>query len=74
MTDDRDFDAFPESKYAHKGTLGLGNYRGKPFVTGCSATTCYQKTEILDRSIHRYNSLRFGNSRMRFASGMKLLY
>ena len=53
--DDRNFNAFPESKYAHKGTLGLGNYRGKPFVTGCSATTCYQKTEILDRSIHEWS-------------------
>ena len=43
---------FVESSYSHKNTLGLGNYRGQPFVTGCDMKgwrDCSIKTEIMDR-------------------------
>ena len=41
---------FVESSYSHKNTLGLGIYRGQPFVTGCSDQLgdCATKTEIMD--------------------------
>ena len=39
---------FVQSIYSHKNTLGLGNYRGKPFVTGCDRSPdCSTKTEII---------------------------
>ena len=39
-----------DSKYFHFETLGLGNYRGKAFTTGCHSTICtsHVATEILD--------------------------
>ena len=38
-----------ESGYPHRNTMGLGNYRGLPFVTGCdSYSWCYTKTEIIE--------------------------
>ena len=44
---------FAESRYSHRNTLGLGNYRGDPFVTGCDRRPdCYAKTEIMTRSAH----------------------
>ena len=41
---------FVESSYSHKNTLGLGNYRGQLFVTGCDNPVlgCGTKTEVLD--------------------------
>ena len=52
----RDFyNSAMESKYTHEHTLGLGNYRGKAFVTGCSGKSCYKKTEILDRSTMKWS-------------------
>ena len=29
-----------DSKYSHYQTLGLGNYRGKAFTTGCHSRGC----------------------------------
>ena len=44
---------FAESRYSHRNTLGLGNYRGDPFVTGCDRRPdCYAKTEIMTRMAH----------------------
>ena len=40
-----------ESKYSHRQTRGLGNYKGKALTTGCSDSNdpeCDVKTEILD--------------------------
>ena len=43
---------FIESRFSHLNTLGLGNYRGHLFVTGCDDLTlmdteCLTATEIL---------------------------
>ena len=38
-----------QSSYSHRNTMGLGNYRGHPFVTGCdSGPDCSTKTEIIE--------------------------
>ena len=38
------------SKYSHKYTYGLGNYKGKAIITGCfdSNSDCSFKTELFD--------------------------
>jgi len=45
------------TKWSHKRTLALGNYRGKPFTTGCyqSDDDCSFKTEILDLETRRWS-------------------
>ena len=48
------FEKAQNSYYAHTETLGLGNYRGSPFTTGCNpnamyvANGCHHKTEIFN--------------------------
>ena len=41
---------FVQSSYSHRNTLGLGNYRGRPFVTGCDRRYdgCDTETEIIE--------------------------
>ena len=37
-----------KSEYSHRNTLGLGNFQGHPFVTGCDrGPDCFTKTEII---------------------------
>ena len=48
-----EFELMPKSFYSHSETLGLGNYRGNAFTTGCSPSgsnwkQCNRKTEIFD--------------------------
>ena len=45
-----------ESKHSHRNTLSLGNYRGRPFVTGCDDPSkgCFTKTEIMDSGFRRF--------------------
>ena len=45
-----------ESKHSHRNTLSLGNYRGRPFVTGCDDQSrgCFTKTEIMDSGFRRF--------------------
>ena len=35
-------------KYDHRNIVGLGNYMGKAFVTGCDGPECQVKTELMD--------------------------
>ena len=46
-----------DSKYSHDGTLGLGNYRGKAFTTGCQYYGCTSKiaTELLDMTTMKWS-------------------
>ena len=45
-----------ETKYSHRGTLGLGNYRGKAFTTGCSSSCTSQvATELLDMTTMKWS-------------------
>ena len=46
-----------DSKYSHDVTLGLGNYRGKAFTTGCNWEGCTSKvaTEILDMTTMKWS-------------------
>ena len=37
-----------ESNFDHRHTVGLGNYMGKAFVTGCDGQECGVKTEFMD--------------------------
>ena len=37
-----------ESNFDHRHTVGLGNYMGKAFVTGCDGQECGFKTEFMD--------------------------
>ena len=40
------------SKFSHRYTIGLGNYRGKAFTTGCAdSSSCNVATEMLDMTI-----------------------
>ena len=45
------------SKYSHDQTLGLGNYRGKAFTTGCWSVGCTSKveTELLDMTTMKWS-------------------
>ena len=46
-----------DSKYSHAYTLGLGNYRGKAFTTGCYGQTCTRmvETELLDMTTMKWS-------------------
>ena len=53
-----------DSKYSHYQTLGLGNYRGKAFTTGCHSRGCtsklccnrnYVATELLDMTTMKWS-------------------
>ena len=45
------------SKDSHDQTLGLGNYKGKAFVTGCFHYGCTSKvaTELLDMTTMKWS-------------------
>ena len=45
------------SKYSHDRTIGLGNYRGKAFTTGCNTNGCGSKveTELLDMTTMKWS-------------------
>lgn len=47
-----------KSKYPHDQTLGLGNYRGKAFTTGCYRNGCRRKvaTEFLDMTTIKWSN------------------
>ena len=37
------------SKYSHRQTLGLANYKNRALTTGCNTSNeCYVKTELLN--------------------------
>ena len=43
------FHSAGSSKYSHKYTLGLANYKGKALTSGCDEdSACYVKTELMD--------------------------
>ena len=46
-----------DSKYSHAYTLGLGNYRGKAFTTGCHYWDCSRPvaTELLDMTTMKWS-------------------
>ena len=50
--DGQNFFSAGSSKYAHGGTFGMPNYRGKALTTGCHSKhpmrTCGIKTELMD--------------------------
>ena len=48
--DGENFTTLPDSQFSHMWTLGLGNYQGNAFTTGCDhfGKNCFNKTEILD--------------------------
>ena len=43
------FHSAGSSKYSHRYTLGMANYKGKALTTGCNENTgCGVKTELMD--------------------------
>ena len=46
-----------DSKFSHAWTLGLGNYGGKAFTTGCYSFGCTSKvaTELLDMTTMKWS-------------------
>ena len=43
------FHSAGSSKYSHKTTYGMANYKGKALTSGCSDNSvCYVKTELMD--------------------------
>ena len=56
------FEKTQNSYYSHVETLGLGNYRGNAFTTGCNPNAmyisdgCEQKTEIFDMELMQWQS------------------
>ena len=52
------FNSVESTKYSHKSTFGLGNYKGKALTTGCldnDNSDCSLKTEILDISTMKWS-------------------
>ena len=48
--DGEHFHVAGSSKFSHKFTEGMGNYKNKALTTGCSGagSSCYVKTELMD--------------------------
>ena len=43
------FQTAGSSKFGHKYTYGLGNYKNKALTTGCNGdSSCYVKTELMN--------------------------
>ena len=42
-------------QYDHRHIVGLGNYMGKAFVTGCDSPDCQVKTELLDMATREWS-------------------
>ena len=43
------FQSAGSSKFGHRYTLGMGNYKNKALTTGCDEnSSCYVKTELMD--------------------------
>ena len=52
-----DYQAVENSKYSHRQTFGLANYRGNALTTGCyyMNTDCSFKTEIMDMETMKWS-------------------
>ena len=46
--DGQSYQSAGSSEYSHWLTLGMANYRGKAFTTGCYSGSCAVKTELMD--------------------------
>ena len=47
--DGENFQTAGSSKFSHRYTLGMGNYKGQAITTGCSdISTCSIKTELMN--------------------------
>ena len=47
--DGESYQSAGSSEYSHGNTLGMANYHGKAFTTGCGdSSTCGSKTELMD--------------------------
>ena len=43
------FQTTESSKFSHRQTCGMGNYKNKALTTGCdSDSSCYVKTELMN--------------------------
>ena len=47
--DGENFQTAGSSKFSHRRTLGMGNYKGQALTTGCYGdSSCYNKTELMN--------------------------
>ena len=47
--DGENFEAAESSKFSHRRTLGMGNYKRRALTTGCNESfSSYVKTELMD--------------------------
>ena len=52
------FNSIESTKYSHKSTHGLGNYKGTALTTGClnnDNSDCWLKTELLDMTTMKWS-------------------
>ena len=54
--DGKKFVRASESNFDHRHTVGLGNYMGKAFVTGCDGQECGVKTEFMDMTTLQWSN------------------
>ena len=46
--DGENFHVAGSSKFSHRYTLGMGNYKNKALTTGCFGSSCNVKTELMN--------------------------
>ena len=65
--DGENYQSIESSKYSHKWTYGLANYKGKALITGCGDNNadCSFKTELFDMNTMKW----FDGPDFPFASG-----